>query len=229
MALDRVTEPELMDEEEQARAYDQADFEEPNARYVRLVEERLLRDVPHGGLALDLGCGPAEIPLRLLALREDLRIRAIDGSSAMLECARERREAVDSALGERLELVEMLLPAEPAAQSERADAVISNSLLHHLHNPAHVWQSIRALAKPGAPFLLADLRRPSSHNEVDQLVASYAAGEPDVLRHDFRASLYAAFTPDEVREQLREEGFDDATVEVISDRHLLVVGHVPQG
>jgi hypothetical protein len=62
--MQRRPEPELMDTVEQARAYAEADFSEPNALFLRLLAEQAGR--PGGRRALDLGCGPADIVIRLL-------------------------------------------------------------------------------------------------------------------------------------------------------------------
>jgi hypothetical protein len=64
--MERIVEPELMDDEAQARAYAEADFEEPNARFVALYRE-FVGALPAGAAVLDLGCGPGDITLRLAA------------------------------------------------------------------------------------------------------------------------------------------------------------------
>ena len=46
------------------------------------------------------------------------------------------------------------------------------------------------------------------------------------LRRDFRNSLYAAFTPDEVRQQLGFAGLQGLQVGYVSDRHLAVSGRL---
>ena len=61
--MQRITEPELMDEAEQARAYAMADFAEPNERFVGYFETEF-PDLKTGSV-LDLGCGPGDIVLRL--------------------------------------------------------------------------------------------------------------------------------------------------------------------
>jgi hypothetical protein len=61
-----------------------------------------------------------------------------------------------------------------------------------------------------------------------QLVETYAAGEPEVLRKDFHASLLAAFEPEEVRDQLAACRLDGFTVETVSDRHMLIRGRLPR-
>ena len=61
--MQRIPEPELMDEAEQARAYAQADFAEPNQRFVDCFEAEFPE--LQQGAVLDLGCGPGDIVLRL--------------------------------------------------------------------------------------------------------------------------------------------------------------------
>ena len=107
------------------------------------------------------------------------------------------------------------------------DAVVSNSLLHHLHDPGVFWRAVREAGAPGAAVLVMDLFRPESAAAAQAIVDQYAAGEPDVLRQDFFASLCAAFEPDEIRGQLRAHGLDDLRVRTVSDRHLLVTGRLP--
>jgi hypothetical protein len=90
-----------------------------------------------------------------------------------------------------------------------------------------LWQSIRVAAAPGACVFVQDLRRPESPAAAQALVDQYASGEPDVLRRDFYNSLCAAFTPAEITTQLADAGFHGFTVEPVTDRHLVVTGHLP--
>ena len=69
--------------------------------------------------------------------------------------------------------------------------------------------------------------RPESSAVVDTLVGIYAADAPEVLRSDFRNSLYAAYTLDEVRQQLKDSGLTSLAVAQVSDRHLAVSGYLP--
>jgi len=220
-ALDaRVPEPELMNEPAQVLAYARADFAEPHGRFIEELRARLAA-LPPRGRALDLGCGPGDVVLRFLVAFPGWRLDAVDGATNMLELAREA--AADAGFEERVRFVEAVLPDAdlPAASY---DLVFSNSLLHHLSEPAVLWDCVRRWARPGAAVFVMDLLRPADVAAADALVARHAAGEPDVLRRDFRASLLAAFRPDEVRAQLATAGLGALAVEVVSDRHLLVWG-----
>jgi hypothetical protein len=74
--------------------------------------------------------------------------------------------------------------------------------------------------------LVMDLMRPASAMWAEALVATYAADAPEVLRKDFRNSLFAAFEPKEVSEQLAQAGLEGLEVGVVSDRHLAVFGRL---
>jgi hypothetical protein len=90
-----------------------------------------------------------------------------------------------------------------------------------------LWETVRSVAKPGALVLIMDLMRPASAGWVAALVESYARDEAEVLKQDFRNSLFAAFEPAEVSEQLKAAGLDDQLeVRVVSDRHLAVWGRL---
>jgi len=108
---------------------------------------------------------------------------------------------------------------------ERADAIISNSLVHHVPNPLQFWYALKQLAKPGAPVLVMDLLRPESAEEAQALVDHYAADEPEQLRLDFYNSLLAAFSEDEVAAHLAEMNLSRLLIDVPDDRHWIVTGH----
>ncbi|MDN3517763.1 class I SAM-dependent methyltransferase [Aquisalimonas lutea] len=211
-----------MDAADQAAAYAAADFEEPNSRFVAFFADAV--GAPAGPV-LDLGCGPGDIVLRLARRYPGVEVHGLDGAEAMLAHARQALGR-EPELASRVRFLQGTLPDGPLPRSDYA-AVTSNSLLHHLHRPADLWATMRRAAAPGAAVLVMDLFRPGSREDAEAIVATYGAGEPDVLRRDFFNSLLAAFTPDEVRRQLREAGLPGLQVETVSDRHLLVHGRLP--
>ena len=210
--MKRQLEPEVMDDPAQAVAYAHADFAGVNQGFV----DRFLALRPLArGAVVDLGCGPADIPIRLAAARPALRCVGIDASLPMLGHATRdvrARGAVASVLPTAARL-----GALPFADRS-FDAVVSNSLLHHLPEPRLFWDEVRRLARPEATVLVMDLHRPPSADVARGIVETYARDEPEVLRRDFYHSLLAAFTLDEVREQLRASGLGLACA-LVSDRH----------
>lgn len=219
--MDRVTEPQLMNDDENARAYAGIDFSVPHQNFITLFQ-RTFAERQIGGFALDLGCGPGDITRRFARAFPQCIVHGVDGAPAMLRYGHEIT-AQDPKTRERVELLLGMLPGATLPRSHY-DVVISNSLLHHLPDPQVLWQAVRQYAAPGAPVFIMDLRRPNSHDEAQALVDLYAANDPEVFQLDFYHSLLAAFTPDEIRAQLREAGLDYFQVTPETDRHVTIAG-----
>ncbi len=221
----RIPEPELMVDRAQAVAYAAADFDQPHSLYV----EQCLAFLQTRGLqprtVLDLGCGPADITVRLAHALPNAHIIALEAATAMLELACQR--VAEESLAERVELVQGYLP-QCALTIEPVDLIVANSLLHHLARPGDLWRYIQRYGRPGTAVFVMDLLRPDDLKTVTELVALYADGEADVLRHDFYHSLCAAYRSEEVRQQLQSVGLVDfLTVRQLTDRHLLIDGQLP--
>ena len=141
----------------------------------------------------------------------------------MLKRARERLEA--EAARPRVSFRLAYLP-DDSLENQAWDAVISNSLLHHLPDPQALWASVAQLGAPGAVVQVMDLMRPESEEEAQRLVDEYASDAPDILREDFYNSLLAAYTTPEVAAQLVNAGLDHLKIETASDRHWIVSGRL---
>jgi len=221
--MDRIPEPELMDDPAQALAYARADFEQPHSQFIEQFR-RCFPDWPGTGHVLDLGCGPGDICRRFAQAYPQTRVHGVDGAPAMLAIGREDLQAAK--LADRVELIKGYVPGAVLPRRQY-DAVISNSLLHHLHEPQALWQTVLRHTAPGAPVFIMDLRRPDRPEQAVALVELYAADEPEVLREDFHHSLRAAYRPEEVILQLHAAGIDWLSTAVVGDRHLIVRGHRP--
>jgi trans-aconitate 2-methyltransferase len=267
--MQRVCEPELMDDASQARAYADADFSVCDAafsdRVLALLSDRQRgeaaargrgadaaaaetgsatgsaaesrisqgvaagfssHDTPQMLRIVDLGCGPGNISFRLARACPHATVLGLDGSGPMLAIAMERLRA-EPALEGRLSFRFGRLPLAPAeleALGGGFDLLVSNSLLHHLADPQVLWGALAGLAAPGAWLVLRDLRRPDSPAAVAELLARHAASASPQLRHDFEASLRAAFRLEEVGEQLRVRGLSALRLAEWEDRYLDVWG-----
>lgn len=221
--MERIPEPELMDDESQAQAYAEADFEEPNSRFIELLQGAFPLEAITG-YVLDLGCGPGDITLRVARTWPQCIIHGVDGAAAMLQYA--QQIAHKAGLDKRVQFVRGRLP-EATLPREKYNVLISNSLLHHLPEPTILWNSLKRYGVHGAPVFIMDLYRPASCAEAQALVKYYAADEPPILQRDFFNSLRAAFDPSEVQQQLAQTGLDSLQVEVVSDRHLAISGFLP--
>lgn len=221
--MERIPEPDLMEDDAQARAYAEADFEEAHQNFITFFQEQWPgRNVT--GRVLDLGCGPADISIRFARAFPDCVIEGVDGAEAML--AYGHKAIAAAGFSERIELRRCYLPND-ALMMQQYDAVISNSLLHHLNDPVTLWQAVKGCTEGNGdtPVFVVDLMRPQSEGEAKRYVDYYAGDEPEVLQHDFYHSLLAAYTVDEVREQLKMAGLDERLeVKAMTSLHLAVMG-----
>jgi trans-aconitate 2-methyltransferase len=224
-SLQRRCEPELMLDPAQVAAYADADFAAGDDAVVQRLAARWQPPVP--ARLIDLGCGPGNISFRLRELWPDREVVGVDGSATMLVVAGQRLLA-DGGSG-LLTFVEARLPFSRAALDLLAppfDAVVSNSLLHHLHDPRVFWRAVVQLAAPGSFIQMTDLRRPADEPSLQQLLRHHGACMPAVLRRDYGLSLRAAFTPGEIAGQLRDAGLTGLEVTCPDDQHLEVWGHL---
>ena len=227
--LPRVPEPEEMDSSDEVAVYNSAAAEDHLDRIDDTFVEHLLRLLPeqcrsHQGAeaglpstkveptprsltvaallelpGLDIGCGPAQIPVKLLLRLPHLRMVALDGAPNMLRCA--RQNAVEARVGDRLRLAQgdgKQLPFAAGAFS----IVTCNSVLHHARDPLALLREIRRVAAPGAAILLRDLRRPAFPMQRLHLWL-HGRKYRGLMRQLFAASVRAAYTSDELAIMLR--------------------------
>jgi trans-aconitate methyltransferase len=220
--MKRRPEPELMDSEAQTIAYAEADFDEANTLFTGYFLRRFDSVAATGRMA-DLGCGPGDITIRLARALSGWSVTGLDAGENMLRRARERlaRETV----APRVTFRQAYLP-DPSLPARAWGAIVSNSLLHHLPDPMTLWESVLHLGGPGAAVQIMDLSRPASEADARWLVDQYAADAPAILREDFYNSLLAAYTTEEITDQLRRAGLGHLGIEMASDRHWIVSGHL---
>ena len=215
----RVLEPEVMDDPERAAAYAAADFGGVNQGFV----DAFLAGCPRPRRVLDLGCGPADICVRAARALPGAEVIGVDASAAMLALG--RRASASAGVAGRVTLVEGRIPGLELPD-KAFDALLSNSLAHHLPDPADLWREIARLAAPGAWVHVMDLLRPATPAEARKIVSAAAAGESPLLREDFYNSLLAACTLEEVRAQLDAAGLRGLGPVRSSERHWLVSGRL---
>lgn len=223
--LARTLEPEVMDTVEEAVDYDSMDHSAVNQLFVEdLLQFCSTTDITKASLlrALDLGTGTALIPLQLLKVQPDFgTIIACDLSAEMLKIAREHVTAQ--------QLDNDILPTFCDAKqlpvaSDSCHLVMSNSIVHHIPEPADVFGEMRRTMIPGGLLFVRDLMRPETDDDVEHIVRTYAGDENTHQQQLFRQSLHAALTVDEVRILLSDAGFDPGCVQATSDRHWTIAG-----
>ena len=215
--FDRIPEEEIM-EGEPAIAYANANFDEPHSHFLKLLNLAIGKNFPSSGNVIDLGVGAADIAIKFALTYPSFKIDAVDGSKAMLVQAEKAIDKLD--LNNRINLIHT--PIQNISLMEKEyEIIFSNSLLHHLHDPTVLWQLVKK-AKGTPIIFIMDLMRPKNMHEVNELVHEYARDEPEILQRDFRNSLKAAFTPEEVILQLENAKLDSLKVSIVSDRHIVI-------
>ena len=213
MPLSRTPEPPPPDPRLEAIEYHQMDHSGVNWQFV----DDLLSGGHIGEQVVDLGCGPAQIPIEICRRSSDVMVMAIDGEIEMLELAK-----VDIDMAGLLERI-MLQHADVDDMNDfeegLADTVVSNSLIHHLDNPEVGFQVAHRLTRDGGRIFLRDLYRPDSSDQIEALVEQYAGRENAEAQQLFRQSFHASLTLDEVRSLVGGLGIDANCVQMSSDRH----------
>lgn len=217
--LNRILETEVMDTAEEAIDYDSMDHRAVNRLFVddflaALPADRFTSQSP--GKIFDAGTGTAQIPVELVRRDVNLIVTASDLAEQMLIVA--RRNVAAAGLDSSIRLVRSDCKHLPDADHSY-DAVISNSIIHHIPDPVLVIQELWRVLKPGGILFVRDLMRPENQSTLDQLVNTYAGDANIHQQQMFRDSLHAALTLREIGELLQSLGVPAAAARATSDRH----------
>ncbi|HKS97091.1 MAG TPA: class I SAM-dependent methyltransferase [Terriglobia bacterium] len=220
LSMPRTPEPEVMAEADEVEAYASAAAQ----AYLDAIDNTLVEQVVSlasshprpvdgasnqlGGWLLDVGTGPGGIPLKLVRRCPRLRAVGIDRSLNMVRAA--RQAAREQGLADRA----FFLAADArhiAFPDGSFDVVLSNSVLHHLHEPLPVLNEMARLANPSGMVLLRDLRRPS-RLAFALHVGWFGRYYSGLMKKLYIDSVRAAYTADELRELLRRSALVDARI-----------------
>ncbi|OKH22176.1 SAM-dependent methyltransferase [Hydrococcus rivularis NIES-593] len=210
--MQRILEPEVMDSPEEALEYDAMDFAEVNTAFA----QRAIELAPTKAKVLDAGTGTARIPILICQQRPDWQITAIDLAQSMLEVGKRNVEKAN--LGRQISL-ELIDAKQMPYPDEDFDAVISNSLIHHLPDPLPFLQELKRVLKPNGAILIRDLLRPSTEDIMHQMVEAIGSEYDNHQKQLFQDSLHAAFTLAEVEKLVQTVGLEGVNIYQSSDRH----------
>ena len=182
--LQRVLEPEVMDDPAEADAYEAMDHTETLGAFV----DRLAELGAFGHL-LDIGTGPGHLPVMACRRLDVMGVTGVDLADSMLEKARRRVE--HEGLADRITLQKADAKKLPFADGS-FETVASNTILHHLPDPAvFLFEACRVL-KPSGVLLIRDLRRPDTPEQLEELVRLHAGDGDRSQQKLFADSLHAA-------------------------------------
>ncbi|WP_218933794.1 class I SAM-dependent methyltransferase [Rubripirellula lacrimiformis] len=230
MSISRVLEPKASDLSQEAWDYHNMDLLAVNQRFVTDLMAGDLsagnRNAPGpaaetpslvGPRVIDLGCGTAQILILLCQQHSAVEAMGIDSEVAMLEIAKVEIDIagmLDRILLQHADVTDM-----DVFEDGMADAVISNTVMHHLDQPELGFATAVRLVRPGGRLFVRDLFRPDTEDQVESLVEAHANGESDSGKQMLRQSLWAALTLDEARQIGSQLGVDPESIQMTSDRH----------
>jgi ubiquinone/menaquinone biosynthesis C-methylase UbiE len=228
LKLPRVPEPEVMDDSGEVEAYSsaaaQAHLNKIDDTFVdhaaRLVHAQALRG--KRGRALDIGCGPGQIVLKLAQRLPGWQFTGVDRSANMVRQALAARDEMARQTGD-----------DPAARVQFSvadggnlsfpdgsfDLILCNSVLHHLEQPGRLLAEIARLASPGGAILVRDLRRPS-RLKYSLHVRWHGRHYSGLMYKLYCDSVRAAYTPAELAGLLRASPLRDARLFTLGRTHL---------
>lgn len=210
--MDRIVEPEVMDTQEAAEAYDAMEHSEVDEAFV----DRVVALGASRGHFLDVGTGPAQIPILLAQRCPDIHITAIDLSEEMLKIA--KCHVADAGLTDRITLEHVDAKTLPYPDNT-FDGLISNSIVHHIHDAMSALKQMGRVARSQGTVLIRDLIRPETPADAQVFVDKYAADDTPYQQKLYYDSFLAAFTLTEVNEMLTQMDMPGAIVVQSTDRH----------
>jgi SAM-dependent methyltransferase len=207
--MTRVLEPELMVDDVQVQEYTEACSYPSLFGGLALYAIKRMNGDETARTVADLGCGPCLYHQDFYALFPNATVSAYDASQAMLE------EAAKNINSDKTKLIAFNI--NDVAQSEdRFDVIFSSLVLHQLHDPGRLWAAVKNLGAPGTKFVVFDLLHidddAKAEAAIDALIPKGLFGS--VFRQDFRRSLRAAFSIEEIYGQIGAAGLS-ATVHTI--------------
>lgn len=220
--ITRVLEPEVMDTAQEAVDYDAMDHSEVNRLFVSNFLEFAESIGTKPRTVLDVGTGTAQIPIELCRQAPNqYEILAIDLAEEMLKLGREN--VANAGFESSISLQKVDAKSLPFEDGQ-FDAVISNSIIHHIPEPIESMREMIRVVKAGGVIFIRDLMRPEASDEVGHLVSTYAGDENAHQQQLFRQSLHAALTVEEVRKILATLSYPVEWVRATSDRHWTLSG-----
>ena len=225
--MKRTPEPELMENPSQVKAYADADFSRSDSMVVTALEKYLKKvgkTLNKNDLILDIACGPGNISERIAKNWPFVKVVGIDGSKEMLNQADKKLcESLRKNLTYELIEINSIATGEKKI-SFKADVLVSNSALHHFHDPYRFWDALKKLGKNRCIHIHRDLIRPSSIEKAFEIKEKYLSTSPEILKKDFYASLKASFTVDEVNQQLVNAGLSQLEVFQVDELYFEIIG-----
>ena len=230
--MERVPEPELMEEKEQVISYDEADFSEGEVNLINQINHYLLKkniSLGEKDLIVDLGCGPGNISEKLAIKWSNTEVIGIDGSKEMILRAEYNKNiSTDQTKLKNLRYICSDIRDIKSSNFliKKISLLVSNSLIHHITNLEDFFETIRSLSSNVTINFHKDLKRPLDEKSALELKAQCATKYNEILTNDYYASLRASYTFKELKNFTLENDLSSLDVFEEDDKYLIVYGNV---
>lgn len=193
----RIPEPKsIMDNIDQCRSYNKyASNPESLNEYIELYTK--LIGISTGNV-VDLGSGSCNFVIALAQAFPKLNFVCYESSSAMIEIAKEN--ITKNNLENRIKIIQDDL----LTVHGKYDVVLANRVLHHIEDTKQFWETINSL---GDSLMVFDINRPS-----EELISNIQCDDP-IYKQDVVNSLRAAYTSDEVKNQIEKYNYNIMTID----------------
>jgi ubiquinone/menaquinone biosynthesis C-methylase UbiE len=210
--MPRILETELMSDPIQVASYSEYD----KTPLIELYVSQL--NINPTGKVLDIGCGSGDYFAKLTEVYPNVQFTGIDGSLEMLEKAKTKTPAT-------VTLEHRAIP--DATITDTYDGVISSMMLHQLADPMCLWNTIKQVSRIGTKVLIMDMIRVEEAEEREKILNYYAPVDMyPQFRADFDNSMKAAFTVEEVQQQLIDaklSNLEVSTLQLDASWHVLFI------
>jgi ubiquinone/menaquinone biosynthesis C-methylase UbiE len=158
------------------------------------------------GLALEIGPGPGYLGLEWLKNNQGTNLKGLDISADMISIA--ERNAEEYGLSERVEYLHSSGDRMPF-EDEKFEAVFTNGSLHEWSKPKNTLNEIWRVLKKGGSVFISDLRR-----DMFFLIKWFLwiNTKPKEIGPGLITSINAAYTPDELKELVKETKLENCIV-----------------
>jgi ubiquinone/menaquinone biosynthesis C-methylase UbiE len=204
--MGRVLEPEVMEGDDEAAAYDEMERLWGDIIFQGFAESALTMGVD-AGRVLDVGTGSGRPAIRLARLNPHFQLDAIDLSESMLALA--RRNAADAGVSN---ITFSLGDAKHLPFADHTfDLVVCHQFLHQLPHPEDALREINRVAKPEGAILVRDVRR-LPEPLMTLALPLWCLGYGPKLREQTIASFRAGLTANEFAGLIERAGIRGASV-----------------
>ena len=210
--LERIPEPsQQTDAAENVLQYDQVMTTKLVIAYAAGLEiVHRARTDPSGGSAIDLACGPGHYTLCLARYLDYDRVTGIDLSPRMVETA--RGNAARSHLEQQVRFQVGDVRKLDSIDTDQIDLASFTDAAHHmpdLETVSHVFREMDRITRPEGLVMVMDLVRLRTarltERYVNLLGHDYRERGLPHFFDDFRNSMYAAWTANELRRAIPKE------------------------